>query len=147
MVSRLNTLNKQFTPNSNFNGGQCGPKRDDDIVIIGMSRTAMTRAKRGPQVSTGVEAMLKPCLKAVHEQSGIDKALVEDICIGNVMLPGSAATNWRMSMFIADYPETTSVMAINRLCSSGLQAVATIANSIRAGQIDIGIGGGVENMS
>ena len=63
------------------------------------------------------------------------------------MLPGSAAWNWRMSMFIADYPETTSVMAMNRLCSSGLQAVATIANSIKAGQIDIGIGGGVENMS
>ena len=62
MVSRLNTLNKQFTPNSNFNGGQCGPKRDDDIVIIGMARTAMTRAKKGPQVQTGVEAMLKPCL-------------------------------------------------------------------------------------
>lgn len=91
--------------------------------------------------------MLKPCLKAVHEQSGIDKSLVEDIVIGNVMLPGSAATNWRMSMFIADYPETTSVMAINRLCSSGLQAVASVANSIRAGQIDIGIGGGAESMS
>ena len=120
MVSRLNTLNKQFTPNSNFNGGQCGPKRDDDIVIIGMARTAMTRAKKGLQRNTGVEAMLKPCLMKVQEQSGVDKSMVEDICIGNVMLPGSAATNWRMSQYLAGYPDTTTVFAINRLCSSGL---------------------------
>ena len=52
-----------------------------------------------------------------------------------------------MAMFMAGYPETTSVQAINRLCSSGLQAVATVANSIRAGQISIGIGGGFESMS
>ena len=52
-----------------------------------------------------------------------------------------------MAEFLAGYGETTTVHAINRLCSSGLQAVATIANSIRAGQIQIGIGGGVESMS
>ena len=64
MVSRLNTLNKHFG-SGNFNGGSCGPKRDDDIVIIGLTRTAMTKAKRGPQRNTGFEAMLKPCLQGV----------------------------------------------------------------------------------
>ena len=91
--------------------------------------------------------MLKPVLEAVHKQSGVDRALVDDICIGNVILPGSAATNHRIAALLADYPETTSVMAINRLCSSGLQAVGTVANAIRANQIQIGIGGGVESMS
>ena len=91
--------------------------------------------------------MLKPCLEAVAKQSGIDKALVEDIVIGNVLNPGSAATNARMAMFMAGYPETTCVYGINRLCSSGLQAVATVANSIRAGQISVGIAGGFESMS
>ena len=61
MVSRLNALNSHFIQ-GNFNGGQCGAKRDDDIVIIGLTRTAMTKAKRGPQRNTGYEAMLKPCL-------------------------------------------------------------------------------------
>ena len=119
MVSRLNTLNGHFGQ-GNFNGGQCGPKRDDDIVIIGLTRTAMTKAKRGPQRNTGYEGMLKPCLEAVIKQSGIDPKHVEDICIGNVIAQGSAASNWRMGMFLAGYPETTSVHAINRLCSSGL---------------------------
>ena len=52
-----------------------------------------------------------------------------------------------MAMFMAGYPETTCVQAINRLCSSGLQSVATVANAIRAGQIEVGIGGGFESMS
>jgi len=91
--------------------------------------------------------MLKPCLEAVAQQSGIDKALVQDIVMGNVLNPGSAATNARMAMFMAGYPETTCVTGINRLCSSGLQAVATVANAIRAGQMEIGIGGGFESMS
>ena len=146
-MQRLNTVNRHFAKDTSYNGGAVGPKRDDDVVIIGMARTAMTRAKKGPQRDTGLESMLKPCLQAVAQQSGIDKALVEDICIGNVLNPGSAATQARMAMFMAGYPETTCVTGINRLCSSGLQAVATIANAIRAGQISVGIGGGFESMS
>jgi acetyl-CoA acyltransferase 1 len=147
MVSRLSTVNNQFRNGSNFNGGQVGPKRDDDVVIIGLSRTAMTRAKKGPQRNTGIEAMLAPCLEAVAKQSGIDKKLVEDIVVGNVLAPGAGATNARMAQFLAGYPETTTMYTINRFCSSGLQAVATIADSIRAGTISIGIGAGFETMS
>ena len=147
MAERLATVNRHFAKETSYNGGNIGPKRDDDVVIIGMARTAMTRAKRGPQATTGLESMLKPCLVAVAEQSGLPKALVEDIVIGNVLNPGSAATQARMAGFMAGYPETTCVTGINRLCSSGLQAVATIANAIRAGQISCGIGGGFESMS
>lgn len=146
-MQRLNQVNRHFAKETSYNGGSVGPKRDDDVVIIGMARTAMTRAKKGPQKDTGLEAMLKPCLEAVAQQSGIDKALVEDIVIGNVLNPGSAATNARMAGFMAGYPETTCVTGINRLCSSGLQAVGTIANAIRAGQISVGIGGGFESMT
>ena len=146
-MSRLAQVNNHFAKDTSYNGGSVGPKRDDDVVIIGMARTAMTRARRGPQAQTGLESMLKPCLEAVAQQSGIDKALVEDIVIGNVLNPGAAASNARMAMFMAGYPETTTVQGINRLCSSGLQAVATVANAIRAGQISIGIGGGFESMS
>jgi len=88
----------------------------------------MTRAKKGPQRDTGAEAMLKPVLEAVAVQSGIDKAMVEDICIGNVLQSGAGTSLARMGGFLAGYPETTCVIGINRLCSSGLQAVATIAN-------------------
>jgi acetyl-CoA acyltransferase 1 len=48
-----------------------------------------------------------------------------------------------MGMFLAGFPETTTVMAVNRLCSSGLEACTIIAAKIRAGILDIGIGAGV----
>ena len=50
----------------------------------------------------------------------------------------------RMAGFLAGFPETTSLMAVNRLCSSGLEACSIIASKIRSGTIDIGIGSGVE---
>jgi len=51
MVERVSQLNQQFRANkgSSFNSGKKdAPKRDDDVVIIGLARTAMTRAKKGP---------------------------------------------------------------------------------------------------
>jgi len=85
-----------------------------------MARTAMTRAKKGAQRDTGTEAMLKPVLEAVAQQSGIKKDMVEDIVIGSVLQSGAGSTNSRMAGFLAGYPETTCVQGINRLCSSGL---------------------------
>jgi hypothetical protein len=65
MVERLASINNHFGAVSNYNGRQVGAKRDDDVVIIGMSRTAMTKAKRGAQRQTPLDDMLKPCLEAV----------------------------------------------------------------------------------
>lgn len=52
-----------------------------------------------------------------------------------------------MAGYLAGFPDTTNVLAINRLCSSGLEACSIVASKIKAGVIDIGIGAGVENMS
>lgn len=70
---------------------------DDDIVIVSMARTAMTKAKRGPQKDTPIEAMLTPVLDAVVKKAGIDPKLVDDICIGNVLAVGSGAHPTRMA--------------------------------------------------
>ena len=68
--NRLNAVNEHFGANSNYNGGQVGPQRADDVVIIGMARTAMTKAKRGAQKDTPLEAMLKPMQVQQGEVSG-----------------------------------------------------------------------------
>lgn len=86
-------------------------------------------------------------LKATIDRTGIDPKLVQDICVGNVDGRGGLATPARMAALAAGFPETTSVSTTNRQCSSGLQACVTIATSIQAGLIDIGIGAGVESMS
>ena len=52
-----------------------------------------------------------------------------------------------MGQLMADIPYTVPLEAINRQCSSGLQSCAHIANAIKAGEIEVGVGGGVEQMS
>ena len=147
MVDRIAQLNAQFGGKSNYNGRTVGPAADEDVVIIGMARTAMTRAKRGPQKDTPIEDMLTVVMKSVVKQANIPADTVNEIVIGNVLAPGACATQIRMASLMADIPYTASVQGINRQCSSGLQAVATIANAIKAGDIQVGIGGGVESMS
>lgn len=61
--------------------------------------------------------------------------------------PGGGATEFRAASLVAGFPESTAVRSLNRQCSSGLQACADIANAIRSGMIEIGVGAGVESMS
>ena len=133
-TQRLETLNNHIQNNTTFNQSKVAPKADDDIVIVAFARTAMTKAKKGSQRDTPPESMLAPVLKAIIKNSGIDPKLIEDVCIGNVVQPGAGAHISRMAMFLAGIPDTASLSAVNRQCSSGLQAVMNIANSIRAGQ-------------
>merc|ERR1719263_1111215 len=91
--------------------------------------------------------LLKAALEGVVKQSGIKHKDVDDVIVGNVQLGGCYAAPARMAQFRAGFPAETGLVCINRQCSSGLQAVANVANSIKAGMIDVGIGAGVESMT
>jgi acetyl-CoA acyltransferase 1 len=58
--------------NQTFNAGKVSPISDDDVVIVAMARTAMTKAGRGAQKDTNTEEMLVPVFKAVIDQTKID---------------------------------------------------------------------------
>jgi len=124
-----------------------GKKSDDDVVIVSAVRTPIGKAKRGAFKDTHPTELLPAVLKGVCERVKLDPKLVQDVQVGTVLAPGGGATQARMAMYLADFPDTTSVSATNRQCSSGLQSVATIAAAIQNGYIDIGIGAGVETMS
>jgi acetyl-CoA acyltransferase 1 len=72
---------------------------------------------------------------------------VDDVCVGTVLAPGGGATEMRAASLVAGLPETAAVRTLNRQCSSGLQACVDVANQIKTGMIDVGIGAGVESMS
>jgi len=72
--------------------------------------------------------------------------LIEDIAVGNVLPPSGGANGARMAALHAGIPNTVAINTVNRQCSSGLTAVAQIANQIIAGQIDIGIGALLKNL-
>jgi acetyl-CoA acyltransferase 1 len=72
---------------------------------------------------------------------------VEDIAVGSVLPPGGGATEFRAAALAAGFPVTSAVKSLNRQCSSGLQACVDIANAIKSGMIEVGVGAGVESMS
>jgi acetyl-CoA acyltransferase 1 len=122
-------------------------KNDDDVVIVSAIRTALTKGGKGGFKDTYPEEYLAAVLKEVYTRANLDPALIEDISVGNVCPPAGGANAARMAGFAAGIPYTTPLNTINRQCSSGLAAVNGIANAISSGQIDIGIGAGVESMS
>ena len=117
------------------------------IVVTAALRTAITRGGKGMFKDTAAADLIAGVLRAVIDRSGINPALVEDICVGTVLAPGGGATEMRAASLVAGFPDTTSVRTLNRQCSSGLQACVDVANQIRTGMIEVGIGAGVESMS
>jgi acetyl-CoA acyltransferase 1 len=122
-------------------------KNPDDIVVTAALRTPFTKGGKGGFKDTAASDLLVGALQGLISRSGIDPKLVEDIAVGSVLPPGGGATEFRAAALVAGFPESTAVRSLNRQCSSGLQAVTDIANAIRAGQIDVGVGAGVESMS
>lgn len=110
-------------------------------------RTPFTKGGKGGLKDTAGADLLAHTLQSILSRSKIDAGLVEDIAVGSVLAPGGGATEFRAAALVAGFPESTAVKSLNRQCSSGLQAVVDIANAIRAGMIEVGIGAGVESMS
>eukprot|EP00729_Bicosta_minor_P009124 gene9124-7865_t len=142
MSSRLATLKGHLAAASTT-----GHKSPDDVVVVWAKRTAIGRARKGSFRDTTPDTLLSKVLEAAIAESGVPMDALGDICVGNVQLGGAYAGPARMAQFVAGIPETVPLSSVNRQCSSGLQAVATIANAIKAGQIVGGIGAGVESMT
>ena len=87
-------------------------------------------------------------LEAVVARSGIDPAIIDDVILGCANQAGEDNRNIaRMALLIAGLPVEVAGQTVNRLCGSGLQAVASAAQAIAAGDADVVIAGGVESMS
>jgi acetyl-CoA acyltransferase 1 len=115
--------------------------------VTACCRTAFTKGGKGGFKDTAAADLVVGVLAAIIERSKINPSLVDDICVGTVLAPGGGATEMRAASLVAGFPETTAVRTLNRQCSSGLQACVDVANQIKTGMIDVGIGAGVESMS
>ncbi|KAH7885690.1 Thiolase, N-terminal domain-containing protein [Phlebopus sp. FC_14] len=122
-------------------------KHDDDVVILAAVRSALAKGRKGGFKDTRPEELLSGVFRAAYTRARLNPALIEDIAVGNVLPPGGGANAARMAALHSGIPFTTPINTVNRQCSSGLAAVNQIANQIIAGQIDIGVGAGVESMS
>ena len=87
-------------------------------------------------------------IRAVVERSGIDPSAIDDVIFGCANQAGEDNRNVaRMALLLAGLPIEVPGQTVNRLCGSGLQAVASAAQAIKAGEGDTFIAGGVESMT
>jgi acetyl-CoA acyltransferase len=89
-----------------------------------------------------------PLRELVRRNPGVDWAAVDDVVYGCANQAGEDNRNVaRMALLLAGLPATLSGTTINRLCGSGLDALATAARAIRSGEAELMVAGGVESMS
>lgn len=110
-------------------------------------RTPITKAKRGGLATVHWTDLLTVAMKGSLERVNLKPEVIQDVQVGTVLAAGGGAHQARMAQFVAGFPDSTALASTNRQCSSGLQAVANIAASIKSGFIDIGMACGVESMS
>src|SRR5437867_4534225 len=86
-------------------------------------------------------------IKALVERTGVDPLTIDDVILGCTNQAGEDNRNVaRMALLLAGLPVEVAGQTVNRLCGSGLQAVASAAQAIKAGEGEVFIAGGVEGM-
>ena len=86
-------------------------------------------------------------IKEAVSKAGIKGELVEEVVMGNVIQAGLGQNVARQAAVKAGLPVEVPAMTINKVCGSGLRTVALAAQMIKAGDADIVVAGGMENMS
>lgn len=136
-------------------GGAGGPARAavaashsaDDVVVVAAMRTPIGKSRRGAFKDTTPDVLLAAAVNGTLKKAGVAAADVGDVVVGNTSQFGAGQAGSRMGLLASGVPYTVPLMTVNRQCSSGLQAVANAAASIRAGTTDVALGCGVESMS
>ena len=120
-----------------------------EVVIVAYGRSAVCRARKGSFAGTHPIEYSAQVLKGVLDKMPqLDRADIEDVIMGCAVQHYKTSMNIAKSVVArAELPECVAGHTINRFCSSGLQAIATAANAIAAGQGDVIVAGGVEDMS
>ena len=117
-----------------------------EVVIVGAVRTALGSFNGGLKNVSAPE-LGAIVIKGALEQSGVKPEQVDEVILGNVLQAGLGQNPARQAAIKAGIPESVSSMTINKLCGSGLKAVHLATQAILAGDAEIVVAGGMENMS
>jgi len=119
-----------------------------------MKKVVITHAKRTAvgSFSGSLSSFTAPQLgsiviKALLNESGLDKNLIDEVIMGNVLTAGLGQAPARQAAIYAGLPEKTECLTINKMCGSGLKAVMLAQQAIACGDAEIIIAGGQESMT
>ena len=117
-----------------------------EVVIVSAVRTAIG-SFGGSLKDIPAAELGSIVIKEAINRAGIKPELVEEVVMGNVIQAGQGQNVARQAAVKAGLPVGVPAMTINKVCGSGLRCVALAAQMIKAGDCDVVIAGGMENMS
>jgi acetyl-CoA C-acetyltransferase len=117
-----------------------------EAVIVGGARTPIGRLLGSLSSFSGAQ-LGGLAIKAALERAGVPGDRVEYVIMGQVLQAGEGQIPARQAAVSAGIPMTVPAMNINKVCLSGLDAIALAAQLIRAGEFDVIVAGGMESMS
>lgn len=119
-----------------------------DVFICDYIRTPIGRYGGGLSKVRADDLAAIPLKALATRNPDLNLEDIEEVWMGSANQAGEDNRNVaRMALLLAGYPETVPGVTVNRLCASGLEAIASAARAIKAGEIELAIAGGVESMS
>jgi acetyl-CoA C-acetyltransferase len=115
-------------------------------VILGAARTPVGKMGGGLATLEATE-LGAIAIEAALERSGVEPEQVEHVVMGQVLQAGQGQIPSRQAQIKAGIPKEVSSETINKVCASGLRACVILDQAIRAGDVQVGVGGGMESMS
>lgn len=110
------------------------PKRDAEVL------------KLAPEALKG-EGLIELEKKHFDWDKSLKEVWVDEVIMGNVLQAGQGQNTARQAMIYAGIPKEVNAYTVNKICASGMKSVALAAQSIKAGDAEVIIAGGMENMS
>lgn len=117
-----------------------------EVVIVSAVRTALGNFN-GSLKNVPAPELGATVIKGALEQAGIKPEQVDEVILGNVLQAGLGQNPARQAAIAAGIPDSVSSLTINKVCGSGLKAVHLATQAILAGDAEIVVAGGMENMS
>jgi len=117
-----------------------------EVVIVSAVRTAIG-SFNGSLKDVSAPELGAIAIKGALEKAGVKAEQVDEVILGNVLQAGLGQNPARQAALKAGLPESVSAMTINKVCGSGLKAVHLATQAIVAGDAEVVVAGGMENMS
>jgi acetyl-CoA C-acetyltransferase len=122
------------------------PSKVPKTVILSAARTPIGKLG-GSLASLDATALGGIAISAALERSGVAPDQIQHVVMGQVLQAGQGQIPSRQAQIKGGIPKEVSSETINKVCASGVRAVGILDTAIRAGDIDVAVGGGMESMS
>ncbi len=117
-----------------------------EVWIVGAARTPIG-SFGGSLAAVSAPKLGAAAIAAAVERSGVPKDAIDDVYMGCVLPANLGQAPARQAALFAGLPQSTPCTTVNKVCGSGVKTVMLAASQIRAGDADIAVAGGMENMS